>query len=69
MPHPRIYYHATCDPDADDGLVHVAKLKLLTSLNLADCIAITDLGLAHVAKIEQLSSLNLADCKYPLHAC
>jgi len=44
----------------DAGLKEVAKLKQLTSLELAGCEQITDTGLKEVAKLQKLTYLDLS---------
>lgn len=46
----------------DDSLVLVAKLSLLTSLQLNRCTKLTDKGIMHLQPLTQLQVLNLSHC-------
>ena len=46
----------------EDGLSHVARLQLLTSLNLSGCNKITDKGVSELKVLTSLTSVNLDNC-------
>jgi Leucine Rich repeat len=51
-----------CDRITDAGLVHVAKMRSITSLHLPSCPRITDAGLLHLLSMNKLTALTLEDC-------